>query len=212
MDYARLQQILTLKLIGLPLEDIKHLLTTDLAEIQDLLGRQKAALQRQVNQLTQIIRTIEKAQDSIRASQTLDWEQFVNIIKAVNMNTQADWLAQFITQEQLDTLADIGKGWTLQEQKRAGEAWKGLFRDVRDHMDKDVHDPAVQQLVDRLDALLAEYTQEDADFAANITRAYAHFSSMPGLEDAPPDIRDWAQQLRDAADFMQRAREARGTA
>ena len=209
MDYARLQQILTLKLIGLSLDEIRDLLTTDTAEIQDLLARQKHVLSRQVAQLSAVIRTIEKAQHSIRTTQTLDLDTFVNIIKAVNMNTQSDWLAQFMTSEQMEKLADMSRGQTLAEQKEAGEAWKSLFRDVRANMDKDVHDPAVQALVDRLDELMAAYTQQDADFATTITSVYAQFSSIPDLDDAPQEVRDWAQQLQDAAKFMQQAREAR---
>ncbi len=209
MDYARLQQILTLKLIGLSLDEIRDLLTTDRAEIQDLLARQKQVLSQQVEQLSAVIRTIEKAQRSMLVSQILDLDTFISIIKAVNMNTQSDWLAQFMTSEEMEKLAGMSRGQTLAEQRQAGEAWKSLFRDVHANMDKDVHDPAVQALVDRLDDLMAEYTQQDTDFATTITNVYAQFSSIPDLDDAPQEIRDWAQQLQDAAKFMQWAREVR---
>jgi DNA-binding transcriptional MerR regulator len=206
MDYARLQQILTLKLIGLSLDEIGHLLTTDAAQMADLLERQRCALEEQARQLSRVAAAIEQAQRAMRESSALDWETFIQIIRAVNMNTQSDWLIRFVSAEERDKLA-AGQNQTLDDQKRAGQAWQALFRDVLASMDKDARSAEVQQLVERWDALVAEVTQADADLAAGLNEAYAHLGQMPDIEHAPPEVEQWAHDLEAAAQFIQRARE-----
>src|SRR5688500_5720904 len=97
LDYARLQQILTLKLCGLSLEESKVIITAATAEIEHLLERQKRALLSQARQLHTIIQTIQQAQAAIQTSHTLDLEQVTAIIRAVNMSQQTDWYEQFFT-------------------------------------------------------------------------------------------------------------------
>ncbi|HEX2907515.1 MAG TPA: MerR family transcriptional regulator, partial [Phototrophicaceae bacterium] len=118
LDYARLQQIVTLKLIGLSLAAIKGLLTTEISEFSDLLERQKRVLAAQARQLAQVIATIEAAQRSIQTSQKLDLEQMITIIRAVNMNTQTNWLQSFLTDDQQAKLAEQVTGQTLADQKQ----------------------------------------------------------------------------------------------
>lgn len=208
LDYARLQQILTLKLIGLSLEEIRSLLTTDVAQIQHLLERQKQVLQEQACQLERIIHFIEQAQDAMRSTQEMDLEQFIHIIKAVNMNTQSDWFAQF-TGEQQERLTAFSTSGTLEDQKAIGEAWKTLFEDIRQHQDKLTSDPIVQQLVTRWDALIGQIAPDDPDFAASLTNAYAHMDTTTGLHTTPEDVQAWTQQIRAAALFIQQVRQGK---
>lgn len=202
-DMARLQQILTLKLIGLSLEEIASLLTNDLSEIGRLLGQQKQALEAKARQLDRIIQTIERAEESLRTAQAIDLEQFINIIKAVNMNTQADWFSQFMNDEQKRMLTEQPR--TLAEQKAAGQAWKALFEEVKVHVNDDVNDPAVQELVERWDGLLGQLAQGDPTFADLLNRLYTRLDSAPDVDTLPLEVREWVQGLQDAAAFMQRA-------
>jgi MerR family transcriptional regulator, thiopeptide resistance regulator len=198
LDYPRLQQILTLKLIGLSLEEIKSLLTTDRAEIEHLLERQKRVLAARVSQLSAVIHTIETAQRSIRVSDALDLDSFIQIIKAVNM----DWLSQFYTDEQKQTWDELEQSRTFAEQKQAGEAWRALFADIQQQMDMPNDDAQVQALVQRWDDLMRQFTHDDPDFAANLTNAYAHL----GEASDNPQVQSWAQQLQAAAAFIQKVR------
>jgi DNA-binding transcriptional MerR regulator len=203
-DTARLQQILTLKLIGLSLDEIRQLLTTETTAIGELLERQKRVLAQQVSQLEAVILTIEKAQHSLQSSQQLDWETFVNIIRAVNMNTQSNWADQFFTPEQQQKIAARGSSQTLHDQKQAGEAWRALFADIQRAMNQDAQDAAAHQLVDRWDALMEQFSEGDSDFAASLNRAY---TLLP--VDAPPEIQTWVDGLQQAAQFIQRLRDER---
>ncbi len=206
LDYARLQQILTLKLIGLSLEEIRQLLTTDLAGIEYLLERQKQALEQQAQQLLQVVQTIERAQNAIRAAHELDLETLINIIRMVNMHTQSDWLSQFVDEKGQEKLAAYNQQLSLANHKQAGLAWKTLFEDIQQHMNEDIHNPVVQQLVMRWDDLMAQFTSNNPEFAARLSAAYADLDHAPDVDSAPPELQTWITEIRDAAAFIQRAR------
>ncbi|HEX2622651.1 MAG TPA: MerR family transcriptional regulator [Phototrophicaceae bacterium] len=210
-DVARLQQILTLKLIGLSLDEIKYLLTSDVLEIQHLLDRQKHALEQTVQQLTQVIHTIEQAQASLNISQTLDLEQFVNIIRMVNMHnqSQSNWFDQFISEAQQAKLAQTAETQSLSDQKHTGEAWKALFEDIKAYQDKDIHDPEVQKLVDRWDALTIQFAGGVITLTASLNNAYLNINTLRGLESTPATLQNWVRDLQEAAAFIERARQAR---
>jgi hypothetical protein len=65
-------------------------------------------------------------------------------------------------------------------------------------------------LVERWDALIAEVTQADASLSEGLNAAYAHLGQIPDIQQARPDVQQWAHDLEAAARFIQRAREARG--
>lgn len=204
-DYARLQQILTLKLIGLSLDEIRSLLTTDMAGIRHLMERQKQVLGQQICQLEQVIRAIEQAQDALDSTPTWDLEQFIHIIKAVNMNNQADWFEQFITEEQRDRLAEAGAQQSYAEQKHLAEAWKSLFADIREQMEKAGDGAGIQALVARWDDLMAQVTGHEAGLTPQLTEAYTHLNTLPGLDDVPQPLQAWLADIREAADFIRKA-------
>lgn len=210
MDYARLQQILTLKLIGLSLADIRQLLTTDMQQVGHLLEQQKSVLQAQAQQLARVIATIDRAQQSIQAQGTFDLQTFIDIISEVNQMTQGhSSLDQFMTPDQQTRLAEISTTPSLSQQKAIGEAWKTLFEDVQNHLDKDIHDPVVQQLVDQWDALVAQASQGAPDLADPLAQAYTHLTDVADVDNVPLALREWLHGMQTAADFIQRARAAR---
>jgi DNA-binding transcriptional MerR regulator len=207
LDYARLGQILTLKLIGLSLDEIKGLLTSDMTQIGDLLERQKRALTEKARHLTAVLQAIEKAQAAMRDSQRLDFNQFIDIIQAVNRSEHMNWLDQFYTPEQQAALAARATNPPFADQRQVGEAWKSLFEDIRANLDKYLYDPAVQALVDRWDTLAGDLAAGDADLAAVFSDVYSQLETA--MPDAPSEAAVWTSGLAEAAAFIERARAAR---
>ncbi|MFO7321539.1 MAG: MerR family transcriptional regulator [Chloroflexota bacterium] len=204
--FARLQQILTLKLIGLSLDEIATVLATE-SSIAALLERQRQALQRQVSHLQTIIETIERAQTAMQSGDAPTLERFVEIIQAVNMNADTDWFGQFLTGEQREKLAAQIAQQPLDKAKAAGKAWQALFQEILVHMDDDVRSAEAQQLVDRWDRLIALYGGDDA--VPGLNAAYRKLDTVPDVDTLPPDLVGWTQSLARAARFIERARTAR---
>lgn len=212
-DYARLQQILTLKLIGLSLDEIKALLTDDLGEIAGLLERQKAVLSEQVAQLSTVIRAIESAQEALRVTpHAFNLEQFIRIIQAVSMNQQTDWYSQFLTDDQHEKVIALDQSRTFDDHKRMGEAWRSLFHDIQQHGEgSDLPAETAQALVSRWDALMMQFADDDETLVAQMNAAYAQFTAILGLTDAPEAVREWVQSLTDAVRVIEQARHIRAS-
>jgi DNA-binding transcriptional MerR regulator len=209
LDFVRLQQILTLKWIGLSLNEIKSLLTTDTTGIQRLLARQRRVLEEKSRRLAHVIQTIETAQQAFYQSRNLALDDLINIMKAVNMNTQPDWFNQFFTDDQQQMFTEIENNRTLEDHKQTGAAWKALFADIRHHIHQDPADQEAQRLVERWDALIAQSTQDDGDFAARMNQAYAHLADALPEPNAPQALHEWTQAIQDSAAFIEKARALR---
>ena len=202
LDYARLQQIMTLKLIGLSLDEIRSLPTNDITQIEQLLDRQRKVLEEKIRRFEAVVHTIEKAQSAIHLAQAIDLEQFISIIQAVYMHDQTDWLSEICTDAQKEKLIRLQSGWTLADQRGVGEAGLRLFADIHQNMSKDIHDPLVQALVERWDEFIAHFAQGDPDLAAKMNQAYLSIS------DATSETEEWMRELQQAASFIQRAKAA----
>lgn len=204
-DYTRLQQILTLKLIGLPLAQIKTLLTDNRGESADWLAQQKRVLQQKARQIAVIIEAIEHAQQAA-VTGNLDLEQVIAIIKVVNMSLQADWLHQFVTPTQAEALARRSERRSLDEHRQLAQAWRTLFRDIHASLELDPASEAVQQLVQRWDALISTDAADDDDLAERLGRVYGQIPEVLDRSGTTPPLSAWAEALREAADFIKRAR------
>lgn len=205
-DYARLQHILTLKLIGLSLEEIQQVLAADVDSetMGVLLERQKRALKEQAAHLMQVAGMIEAAQEALQSSETIDLETIIQLIKAVNMSTQVNWLDQFMTAEQQAKISQSAMQRTLPEQRAFGMALRDLFRDIQAEQKRMWDATAVENLIRRWDALLAGFAAEGVELQAWIEAAYSQLDQMPGMEQD-----EWVQELRAAAAFIQHAKAKR---
>lgn len=208
-DFPRLQQIVTFKLIGLSLDQIKSLLVTDTAGIQQILRQQRQALAARRAQLDAILRALDAAQQAAEPAGEIARQKFVDIIREVVMSTDTDWLAHFLTADQQEQIGRNRAGMSLFAQRDEGLAWKQLFDDIRAYL---ASEPAGEQagepdderaraLATRWQDLLRVYTQGDRALQANLTAAYAQLADRPGLSS---EMRAWLESMRAAAVFAQR--------
>jgi DNA-binding transcriptional MerR regulator len=201
-DDVRLQQIMTLKLIGLSLEEIALVLRNGELGIPQLLSRQRQVLEEKIRRLQAVVQTIQQAQAAMQALQPNSPAQFIQIIQAVHMHDQTNWLA-LLTDEQKEKLAGLQDTWTLAEQRELGQLGAHLFADIQQQLNCDVHDPVAQALVDRWDAFIAQFAQADSALAAKMNQLYLGIGSDALEGDA------WMQGWQQAVDFIQRARAVR---
>src|SRR5215212_4431999 len=88
-DFARLQQIVTLKFIGLSLKQIKDVLDRDSFDLSTALRLQREILGERRRHREMAIVAIEKAERLLASRAEPDWETFAKIIEVINM--QNDW-------------------------------------------------------------------------------------------------------------------------
>ncbi len=75
-DLARLQQIMTLKFIGLPLKQIKELLNRKELDLPATLRLQRKIITEKRRQLDTAVQAIERAEQTLASIGETDWEAF----------------------------------------------------------------------------------------------------------------------------------------
>ncbi len=203
-DVVTLQQIVTLKYIGLSLYEIKTLITMDAIELPQMLRQQKRILKEKIRQMKHVIHAIEVAEQVAETGTSMDLERFVDIIKEVNMSKESNWLDQFLTQDQQQTVqAQMG---TLSEQKQQGEAWKQLFEDIQAYLSHEPDKTQEQILIDRWESLIYVTVGDDQRLQENVEEAYAQLTMHMAVANFPEEVREWLQKMQDASDFIKRSR------
>ncbi|MBN1058324.1 methyltransferase domain-containing protein [Clostridium botulinum] len=84
-DFLRLQQITTLKFIGISLREIAHILNESGENLESMVKIQKRALEEKKRHIDSVIEIFNNAENTAKQKGFLDVNNLVNIIKITNM-------------------------------------------------------------------------------------------------------------------------------
>ena len=194
-DLVRLQQILALKFLGFPLEEIKVFLDASPSGIREALTQQKAMLRERRDQIGTIIQAIERAEQVVQADGN-DWDSLVSVIQAIQMDQNSDWRKKYFTDEQLKTMEEIGQKsysesareklssrgeWTEEDQKRVDEQYNALYAGVK-RVVAEGQDPSsneAQELASQAVGLLDAFTLNDPEIEAGLANWWKNHAELP---------------------------------
>jgi DNA-binding transcriptional MerR regulator len=88
-DFIKLQQITTLKFIGLSLEEIKQFINEKGQNIESIISIQTRTLEEKKKHIETVITALSKAEKQIQNNSFLEVQQLIDIIKITNMETRA---------------------------------------------------------------------------------------------------------------------------
>src|SRR5437667_476252 len=91
-DLVRLEQIIVLKFLGLPLKGIKELLDRKALDLPRVLQLQRRALEEKRRQLDVAIQAIGEAEQWLSSGRKPDGEIFKKVIKVIEMQNDSDWM------------------------------------------------------------------------------------------------------------------------
>ena len=177
-DFARLQQVLTLKFIGVPLKEIRELLGRKELDLAGVLRLQREALEARRGQLEAALRAVREAEVVVARGGGPDWDAFKKIVGVITMQQDYEWMKKYYTEEQLEDLARRGTPEVLERGQRE---WARLLSDVDAAIAEGV-DPAserAQGLAARWSALIEEFTGGDPGILENLKRLYADQANWP---------------------------------
>jgi DNA-binding transcriptional MerR regulator len=183
-DFARLQQVLTLKFIGLPLKEIKQLLERKTLDLAGVLGLQREILEARRRQVEMALQAVKRAEVAVAKSGGPDWEAFRKIVEVITMQQDYEWVKQYYTEEQL---ADLARRGTPEVLERGQREWQKLMAEVNEAVAEGV-DPAserAQGLAARWSALIEEFTGGDPGIRENLKRLYADQANWPSTFQKP---------------------------
>ncbi|MFZ5988965.1 MAG: MerR family transcriptional regulator [Bacillota bacterium] len=200
-DFLKLQQILTLKFIGLSLTEIRELLDKKTTDILGLINLQKKALKEKKKYIETVINTLEMAEIQIQVKGFLDVEQLLDIIKVTcSMEKRIDFIQQYFSNDQLKEVASRLYGnKTKEEMELKVKEGIELYNEIKASLHLDPASPKAQELARRWKADMDEFAQGDPEVVKNLTAMYK------SLEKAPKEVTgDWSPQI---FEFINRALE-----
>jgi len=181
-DFARLQQIVTLKFIGFPLHEIRDLLDRKKFDLAKALRLQRRVIEQKRHQLDRAIRAIEKAERIVAGGVRPAAEVFQKIIEVIEMQTNMEWVKKYYTKEQLEDLAKRGTPEVLDQAPRD---WAALIKDVEASLGEDPAGEKAQALAARWSKLIEAFTGGDPGIAANLKKLYADQANWPSTFKKP---------------------------
>jgi DNA-binding transcriptional MerR regulator len=195
-DLARLQQVVSLRAIGLPLGEIRRVLDEGV-DPRGAVDRLLAHLHEQVEQAGRLIGRLDAIAAQYRAAEAVSAEDLIHTIRLTIM------FEKHYTPEQLEQIkqrgAEVGEARIAEVQQE----WSTLFGEFDRHREAgtDPASPAVQELVKRAEGLIGEFTGGDGGIRRSLNAAVQ--------EDPQAMYRRWGISPELGA-YYGRAMEARG--
>lgn len=178
-DLERLEQIVALKFLGLPLKQIKALLDRDVLELPEALRLQRRVLEEKRRLLDRAIRAIRDAEKTIHAGKPADSAVLKGIIEVIEMQKNTDWQKQYYSDEAWAKVEALPDRWSPALQERVSQQWADLFRDVEAALGEDPAGEKAQALAARWLTLVEGFTGGDPDLTAGVSNLYADRQDWP---------------------------------
>jgi DNA-binding transcriptional MerR regulator len=147
-DFARLEQIVALKFIGVPLKKIALFAARTPEALVKALGAQRQVLERKRRLLDRAIHAIGEAEGLLRAGHESDPLVYRRIIEVIQMqNNDAQWKDMYeeLIKAKMARLTSLSP----EEATALRAEWDVLLRDVEGALGEDPAGPVAQELADR---------------------------------------------------------------
>jgi DNA-binding transcriptional MerR regulator len=178
-DLERLEQIVALKFLGLPLKQIGNLLDRDRRSLSEILQAQRKALEDKRHALDQAIAAIREAESTMQLGPHPTAAALKKIIEVIDMQENTDFLMQYYSDPAKEKIAERRLHWTPELQEQTTKAWTDLFRDVEASLDEDPASEKAQALAARWKALVEGFTGADKEVTAGLGKAWADRGNWP---------------------------------
>jgi DNA-binding transcriptional MerR regulator len=178
-DLVRLEQIVALKFVGLPLRQIKALLDRDGHDVSGALRMQRSVLEARRGLLDQAIDAIRQAEAAVEGGQRPDAAILTKIIEVMEMQNDAEWTMKYYNGAAQAKIAERRQVWSPELQERVGRQWLELIRDVEASLGEDPAGEKGQALAARWTGLVEEFTGGHPEVAGGLRNLYADSSNWP---------------------------------
>jgi len=178
-DLVRLEQIVALKFVGLPLRRIKTLLDRGGLELASALALQRRVLEARRVLLDQTIKAIRQAERAVESGQPPATAILKKIIEVMEMQNDAEWTMKYYDEAAQAKVAERRKLWSPELQERVSRQWMELIRDVEAALAEDPKGEKGQALAARWMGLVEEFTGGDPQIAGGLARLQADRANWP---------------------------------
>jgi DNA-binding transcriptional MerR regulator len=152
-DLERLEQIVALKFLGIPLKQIKDMLDLSGLDLPDALRMQRTVLEQKRRLLDRAILAIREAEQSIAPGKRADSALLTKIIEVIEMENDSSWTEKYYSPEARAKIDERRKEWAPELQAQA--------------------------LAVRWKTLVAGFTGGDSQIGAGLNKLYAERANWP---------------------------------
>ena len=160
-DLERLEQIVALKFLGIPLKQIRRTFQRGTSEMSESLEMQRRVLEEKRRLLDVAIRAIEEAEKATAPGNRPDSAILKKIIEVIEMQDNMDWSKKYYSEEAQAKVEERKKLWSPENQERWSKEWSDLFRDVEAALGEDPASAKAQALAARWKKLVEGFTGGD---------------------------------------------------
>jgi DNA-binding transcriptional MerR regulator len=174
-DFARLQQIVTLKFIGFPLKQIKGVLERGRPDLATALRFQRIILAEKGRRLTQAVRAIEEAEGVLARGAEPGHEAFAKIIEVIEMQNDTDWTKKYYSEEAQAKIAERQRTIPREVIEQGQRDWMALISEVEAAVKEGV-DPSSERargLAARWSELIRGFTGGDPEIQKGLDKMYS---------------------------------------
>ncbi|HVR97334.1 MAG TPA: MerR family transcriptional regulator [Thermoanaerobaculia bacterium] len=177
-DVERLQQVLTLKTLGFPLEEIRDFLNRPEVTPDRVLQIQIVHLREQIELRRRLCERLERIARHWQGAEPVPTEEFLQAIQETQM------LEKYYTPEQLEELKQRREALSEGRMREVEREWPELMAQVQAEMDKgtDPADERVQELARRWMGLIQEFTGGNPGIHQSLSRMYQQEPVVHGMD------------------------------
>ena len=173
-DIARLQQIQSLRLMGIPLEEVKQLLDGAAISPREVIDLHLARLHEQIalqNRLAERLRALATHLDTVEKASIDDLCHIIQVTTAME---------KYFTTEQLEVLRERRTSIDDAHMQEVREEWNVIIPKVRKAIADNVDpgSPEILAIARRWKALVEEFTGGDPKIANAVRTMYEHEGPM----------------------------------
>ena len=179
-DVARLQQIVSLRSLGLPLEEIRGALDRRGLSLAEVVRLHAARLREQLDMQRRLVERLEAVAAGLDRAEGVSAEELIRTMEMIKMHEK------YYTPEQMEQIKARGEAYGPERIRQFEAEWAQLIADVQAEMDRgtDPADPRVQEMARRWTELVSAFTGGDPGIARAVGRMWQEEEQIHGIDTA----------------------------
>ncbi len=178
-DLITLQQILIYRELGLPLDQIRHILTNPAFDAMQALEEHKAALERRAAQTRTLIQTVEKTIAHMKGKIEMDNKDMFLGLSDEEQKKYEKEARQMWGDTEVEPTMKRWNSYSKEEQKRILSEGNEIYKSLAANMEKGPGSPEVQALIARWHQNLRYFYEPDKERLLGLAQLY---NDHPGFK------------------------------
>ena len=176
-DMQLLLQILVLKKMHLPLEEIKEIIHTNNQNLLDTLDQQINRIKSEIAMQQKLLQQLEQTKKEAVRTEHISFERLTSLFELIQLNH-----TNYFTEEQLQKMRERYLNTSDKVLKQGEKQFKELLTALKDSKEKEIppQDSSVQDLAKKWQGLTNTFSDGDIEITKNAEKFYAE-NPQPAL-------------------------------